>query len=98
MIMSKPLTFGLQQTVEISVRDEYQTTWPASWKICVQVKKQQLELDMEQQACSKSGKYIKVVYCHLAYLTYMQSTPWVYWAEWSITGVKIAQRNINNLR
>ena len=40
----------------------------------MQVKKQQLELDMEQQADSKSGKdYIKVVYCHPAYLTYMQS-------------------------
>ena len=34
-------------------RWEYQTTWPASWEICMQVKKQQLELDMEQQAGSK---------------------------------------------
>ena len=33
-----------------------QTTLPASWEICMQVKKQQLELDMEQQTCSKSGK------------------------------------------
>ena len=41
----------------------------------MQVRKQQLELDMEQQTGSKSGKeYIKAVYCHLAYLTYMQST------------------------
>src|SRR5574341_786325 len=41
----------------------------------MQVKKQQLELDMEQQTGSKSGKeYVKVVYCHPAYLTYMQST------------------------
>ena len=40
----------------------------------MQVKKQQLELDMEQQTGSKSGKeYIKAVYCHSAYLTYMQS-------------------------
>ena len=39
----------------------------------MQVEKQQLELDMEQQTVSKSGKkYIKVVYCHPAYLTYMQ--------------------------
>ena len=39
------------------------------------VKKQQLELDMEEQTDSKSGKeYVKAVYCHLAYLTYMQST------------------------
>ena len=34
-------------------RQEYQTTWPASWEICMQVKKQQLELDMEQQTGSK---------------------------------------------
>ena len=41
----------------------------------MQVKKQQLELDMEQQTGSKSEKeYIKAAYCHLAYLTYMQST------------------------
>ena len=41
----------------------------------MQVKKQQLELDMEQQTGSKLGKeYIKAVYCHPAYLTYMQST------------------------
>ena len=41
----------------------------------MQAKKQQLELDMEQQTGSKSEKeYVKVVYCHPAYLTYMQST------------------------
>ena len=58
-------------------RWEYQTTWPASWEICTQVKKQQLESDMEQRTGSKSGKkYVKAVYCHLAYLTYLlvQST------------------------
>ena len=43
----------------------------------MQVKKQQLEPDMEQQTGSKSGKeYIKAVYSHCAYLTYMQSTSW----------------------
>ena len=47
----------------------------ASWEICMQVKKQPLTLDMEQQTGSKSGKeYVKAVYCHPAYLTYMQST------------------------
>ena len=56
-------------------RWEYQTTLPASWEICMQVKKQQLELYKEQWTGSKLGKeYIKTVYCHLAYLTYMQST------------------------
>ena len=61
--------------LENSERGEYQITLPASRKICMQVRKQQLdmELDMEQQTCSKSGKeYIKAVYCHPAYLTYMQ--------------------------
>ena len=43
----------------------------------MQFKKQQLELDMEQQTGSKSGKeYIKAEYCHAACLTYMHSTPW----------------------
>ena len=46
---------------------EYQTTWPASWEIYMHVKKQQLELDIQQQNGSKSGKeYIKAVYCHPA--------------------------------
>ena len=43
----------------------------------MQVKKQQLEQDMEQHTGSKSGKeYVKAVYCHAAYITYMQSTSW----------------------
>ena len=46
-------------------RWDYQTTLPASWGICMQIKKQQLELDMEQQTGSKSGKeYVKAVYRH----------------------------------
>ena len=56
-------------------RRQYQATLTASWEICMQVKKQQLELDMEQQTGSKLGKeHIKAVYCHPAYLTSMQST------------------------
>ena len=47
------------------------------WKICMQVKKQQLESDMEQRTGSKLGEeYVKAVYCHPTYLTYMQSTSW----------------------
>ena len=50
-------------------------TFPASWETCMQVKKQQLELDVEHLTGSKLEKeYIKAVYCHPAYLTYMQST------------------------
>ena len=60
---------------KILKRWEYQTTWPASWVTCIQVKKQQLELDMEQWTGSKLGKeYVKAVHCHPAYLTFMQST------------------------
>ena len=51
-----------------------QTTLPASWETSMQVKKQPLEPDMEQPTGSKLGReYIKAVYCHSAYLTYMQS-------------------------
>ena len=58
-------------------RWEYQTTWPFSWETCMQVKKQQLELDMKQHSGYKLGKeYVKAVYCYPAYLTYMQSTSW----------------------
>ena len=56
-------------------RWEYLTTLPASWEICMQVRKQELEPDMEEWTGSKLRKEnVKVVYCHLAYLTYMQST------------------------
>ena len=62
----KPLC-GSQQTGKFFKRWEYQTTLPASWEICMQVRKQQLELDMEQQTGSKLGKeYDKAVYCHPA--------------------------------
>ena len=65
----------------------------------MQVKKQQLELDLEQQTGSKLGKeYIKAVYCHLAYLTYMQSTSQEMLLDEAQAGIKIAGRNINNLR
>ena len=54
---------------------EYQTTLPVSWETHMQVKEQQLEPDMEQPTVSKLGKeYVEAVYCHPAYLTYMQNT------------------------
>ena len=62
----------------------------------MQVRKQQLELDMEQQTSSKQEKeYVKGVYCYPAYLTYMQRNPWLEEAQ---AGIKTAGRNINNLR
>ena len=73
---------------------------PASWDICMQVRKQQLEPDMEQQTGSKLGKeYVKAVYYHPAYLTYMQSTSCEMpgWMKQAQTAIKLAGRNMNNL-
>ena len=76
LTMPKPLTVWI--TINCGgfwKRREYQTPWPASWETCVQVRKQQLELDMDQQTASKYEKeYVKAVYCHSAYWTYMHST------------------------
>ena len=62
----KPLTVWITTNCgKFLKRWKYQTIWPASWEIWIQVKKQQLELDMEQQTVSKSGKeYIKAGYCY----------------------------------
>ena len=69
LTMPKPLTVWITTNCEkFWKRWEYQTTWPASWEICMQVKKQQLEPDIEQRAGSKSGKeYVKAVQFHTAY-------------------------------
>ena len=67
----------------------------------MQVKKQRLESNMEQQTGSKLGKeYVKDVYCHPAYLTSMQSTSWetLGWKKHKLGWKHIAGRNINNLR
>ena len=48
----------------------------SSWESCMQVKKQQLGLDMEQQTGSMRKEYFQAIYCHPAYLTYIQSTSW----------------------
>ena len=76
LTMLKPLTVWITTNCgKFLKRLEYQTTLPASWEICMKVQKQQLEPHMEQWTGSKLGKdYIKAVYCHPAYLTYMQST------------------------
>ena len=66
----------------------------------MQVKKQQLEPDMEQWTASKLGKqYVKTVYCHSAYLTYMQSTSWEMpgWMKHKVEST-LPGGNINNLR
>ena len=65
----------------------------------MQVRKQQLELDMEQQIGSKLGKeYVKSVYCLSAYLTYAEYIMRNAGLEEAQAEIKIARRNINNLR
>ena len=65
----------------------------------MQVKKQQLELDREQQNGSKSGKeYINTVYCYPAYLTYAEYIMRNAGLDEAQAGIKIAERNIRNLR
>ena len=78
LTLPKPLTVWITINCgKFWKRWQYQTTWPASWEICMQVRKQQLELDMEQQTVSKEGKeYVKAIYCHPDNLTYTQSTSW----------------------
>ena len=79
-------------------RWDYQTTWPASWETYTQVRKQQLELDMEQQTGSKLGKeYINIcilspLNLHAEYI--MQNAR----LDESQAGIKSSGRNINNLR
>ena len=65
--MLRPFTVWIKTNCgEFLKRWEYQTPLPASWETCMQVKKQQLELDVEQWIGSKLRKvYVKAVYCHL---------------------------------
>ena len=86
LTMPKPLTVRITTNCGKSLkRWEYQTTWPVSWEICMQVRKQQLELNMKQQTGSKLGKqYIKAVYCHPAYLIFICRVQYEKcWAGWS---------------
>ena len=76
----KPLTVRITTNCGKSLkRWEYQTTLPTSWETCMQVKKQQLELDMEQRTDYKLGKdYVKAVYCYHAWPQVATETPsWI---------------------
>ena len=99
LTMPKPLTVWITINCgKFWKRWEYQTTWPDSWVICIQVRKQQLELDMEQQAGPKSLKeYVKDIYCHPVnlYAEYIMRNARLEEAQ---AELKIAGRNINNLR
>ena len=98
--MLKPLTVWITTNCgKFLKRWEYQTTLCAPWEICVQVKKQQLELDMEQQTGSKLRKnYVKAVYLspclYNLYAEYIRQNAGLDEAQ---DGIKIAGRNINDL-
>ena len=97
----KPLTVWITTNCgKFLKRWEYQTTWPASWEICMQFKKQQLELDMEQQTGFQNGKEV-CQGCILSlclfnlYAEYIMRSAGL---EETQAGIKISGRNINNLR
>ena len=103
LITPKSLSVWITTNCETFLkRCEYQNTWPASWEICMQIKRQQLELDMEQQTGSKSGKeYIKaVLFCFSPCLfnLYAEYLIWNAGLDEAQTEINIAVRNINNLR
>ena len=79
LTMLKPLTVLMTTNWKIlkEIRIPDHLTCLLRNLICILVKKQQLQPDMELQTGSKLGKeYVEAVYCHHAYLTYMQSTSW----------------------
>ena len=96
LIMPKPLTMWITiYCGKFWKRWEYQTTWPASWEICMQVRKQQLELDMEQigkGVCQ--GSILSPCWFNL-YAEYIMRNAGLDEVQ---AGIKIAGRNINNLR
>ena len=102
----KPLTVWITANCgKFLKRWEYQTTWSASWEICMQVKQQLLELYMKQHTGSRSGKeYIKAVYCQGCILSpclFNLYTEYIVWSpglEEAQAGIKSSGRNINNLR
>ena len=99
--MLKPLMCGSQETVENSSRDEdHRTTWPTSLEICMQVRKQPLELDMEQQTGFQIGKGVRqgCMLSHCLFNFYAEYIMRNAGLEETQAGIKIAGRNINHLR
>ena len=100
LTMPKPLTVWITINCgKFWERWEYQTTWSASWEICMQVRKQQLELDMEQRLVpnrkrSTSGCILSTCSFNL-YAEYIMRNAALDEAQ---AGIKIPRRNINNLR
>ena len=91
---------GSQQTGKFLERGEYQTTLPVSWETCRQVKKEQLELDMEQLIGSKTGKgeHQGYILSPCLFNFYAEYIMWNARLDEAEAGIKTARRNINNLR
>ena len=89
LTMLKPLTVWITKNYGKFLDGwEDQTTLPISWETCIQVKKQQLEQEVEKYTGSKLGKeYVKAVYCYPAYLTYLEYIMWKVrldkWQAWN---------------
>ena len=94
----KPLTVWITKNCGKFLKTwEYQTTWPAFWEICMQIRRQQFELDMKQQTGSKLGKKcVKTVYCHPACflcVVYIMRNAGLDEAQ---AGIKIAGRSVTS--
>ena len=92
--MLKSLTMWITTNCgEFFKRWDYQTTLLASWEICVQVKKQQLELDMEQQTDSKSGKIMSRLYiATLLFNLYAEHIMWNTGLDEAQAGIRIVRK------
>ena len=97
--MPKPLTVWITTNCKILKEMGISDHLTCLLRNLYEMKKQQSELDMEQQTGSKLVKeYVKAAYCHPAYLTYMQSTSYeMARLDEAQAGIKIAGRNVNNL-
>ena len=78
LTLPKPLTLWIATNCGTFLkRWEYQTSWPASWEICMQVRKAIVKTGHGTTDRFQIGKeHVKAVYCHPTYLTYVQSTSW----------------------
>ena len=99
LTMPKPLTVWITRNCsKLLQRWEYQATLPASWETCMQVKKQQLEPDMEQQTGSILGKEQGCILPPCLFSLYSEYIIWHAGLVEAQAEIKIVGRNINNLR
>ena len=101
LTMPKPLTVWITiDCGKLFKRWEYQTTLPASWEICIQAKKQQLELDVVLTDWFQIGKGVRQGYILSPYLfnLYAEYIMWNAGVDEAQAGIKTARRNINNVR